>query len=96
MRISSSLVYQIKRKLNFYVAENIFINVDIEELNDVYGTSGHIKVDEDDDINEHQFNEDDYNGHDDDDDDDDEIKKEEEDNFDKIIKHQYVMKLTLM
>ena len=62
-------------------------------------TNGHAEVDEDDDIDKLQFNEEDYNGHD-----DDEIEEEEEDNSDYkdfeliffYVKHQCVMKLTLM
>jgi hypothetical protein len=45
---------------NFHVAENIFIDVDFEKLNDVLKASRHTEVDEDDDIDEHQFNEEDY------------------------------------
>jgi hypothetical protein len=61
-------------------------------------TNGHAEVDEDDDIDKLRFNEEDYNGHD-----DDEIEEEEEDNSDYkdfelifYVKHQCVMKLTLM
>jgi hypothetical protein len=59
-------VYQVapstnlEENLNFHVAENIFIDVDFEELNDVLKASRHTEVDEDDDIDEHQFNEEDY------------------------------------
>jgi hypothetical protein len=42
-------------------------------------TSGHTKVNKDDDIDKLQFNEEDYDGHDDDEIEDEE---EEEDNFD--------------
>jgi hypothetical protein len=45
-------------------------------LNDILITSGHTKVDEDDDIDEQQFNIEDYGGHD-----DDEIDEEEEYNL---------------
>jgi hypothetical protein len=41
-------------------------------LNDILTTIGHIKVDEDDNIDEQRFNVEDYGGHD-----DDEIEKEE-------------------
>ena len=51
--------------LNFVIAKNIFIDVDFEELNDILTTIGHIKVDEDDDIDEQRFNVEDYGGHDD-------------------------------
>jgi hypothetical protein len=37
----------------------------LEELNDILKTSGHTVVDEDDNIDEHQFNEQDYDRHDD-------------------------------
>jgi hypothetical protein len=50
----------LEENLNFHVAENIFIDVDFEELNDVLKASRHTEVDEDDDIDEHQFNEEDY------------------------------------
>jgi len=64
--------------LIFILLRIFFFYVDVKELNDVLITSGHTKVDEDDDIDEHQFNEEDYEGHD-----DDKIKEEEEeDNFD--------------
>jgi hypothetical protein len=69
----------LEENLNFCVAENIFVDVDVEELNDVMRTSGHIKVNEGDDIDEHQFNEEDYDGHD-----DDEIKEEEEEEDNSI------------
>ena len=52
-------------------------------------TCRHIEIDEDDDIDEHQFNEENYDGYN-----DDEI--EEEDNSNYIIKRQCVMKLSLM
>jgi hypothetical protein len=31
---------------SFYVAENIYVHVDINELNDILSTTGHTKVDE--------------------------------------------------
>jgi hypothetical protein len=55
-------------------------------------TCRHIEIDEDDDIDEHQFNEENYDGYN-----DDEIEEEEEeDNSNYIIKRQCVMKLSLM
>ena len=61
-----------------FILLRIFFYGDVKELNNVLITSGHIKVDEDDDIDKHQFNEENYNGHD-----DDKIKEEEEEyNFD--------------
>jgi hypothetical protein len=57
--------------LNFHVAKNVFVDVDVEELNDVLRTNGYTEVNEDDDIDDHQFNEEDYDGYD-----DDEIKEE--------------------
>jgi Na+/phosphate symporter len=72
----------LEENLNFYVAENIFVDIDVEELNDIIRTNGHKKVDEGDNIDEHQFNEEDYDGHD-----DDEIKeKEEKEEKDNLIK----------
>lgn len=52
----------------------------------------YIEVDEDD-IDEHQFKEEDYDGHD-----NDKIEeiKEEDDNSNYFVKHHCVMKLTLM
>ncbi|KAL9337457.1 hypothetical protein Peur_069226 [Populus x canadensis] len=58
---------------NFHVVENIFIDVDFKELNDVLKASRHTEVDEDDDIDEHQFNEEDYDIRD-----NDEIKEEKD------------------
>jgi len=55
---------------NFHVAENTFVNVDVDELNNVLRTSGHTQVDEDDDNDE--INVEDCNGHD-----NDEIKEED-------------------
>ena len=62
----------LNENLNFVIAKNTFVDVDFEELNDILTTIGHIKVDEDDNINEQRFNVEDYGGHD-----DDEIEKEE-------------------
>ena len=65
----------------FCVDENIFVDVDVDvdavELNDdLLRTNGHTEFDKDYEINEFQFNEEDYDGHD-----NDEIE-EEKDNFD--------------
>jgi hypothetical protein len=57
-------------------------------------TSRHIEIDEDDDIDEHQFNEENYDGYNDDE--IEEEEEEEEDNSNYIIKRQCVMKLSLM
>jgi hypothetical protein len=57
----------------FHIAKNTFVDVDIEELNDILRTSGHTQVNEDDDSD--QINVEDCDGYD-----DDEI--EEEDNSD--------------
>jgi N-acetyl-anhydromuramyl-L-alanine amidase AmpD len=63
----------LKENSNFHITENIFVNVDVKELNDTLRTSGYTKVNKDDDIDEHQFNEEDYDGHN-----DVEIEEEEE------------------
>jgi hypothetical protein len=57
--------------------------VDVDELNDVLRTIEHTEVNEDDDIDNHKFNEDDYDGHNDDDDEieEEEEEEEEEDNY---------------
>ena len=60
-----ALSTNLDENLNFVIAKNIFIDVDFEELNDILTTIGHIKVDEDDNINEQRFNVEDYGGHDD-------------------------------
>ena len=57
-------------------------------------TSRHIEINEDDDIDEHQFNEENYDGYNDDE--IEEEEEEEEDNSNYIIKRQCVMKLSLM
>jgi hypothetical protein len=41
----------LEKKLNFLVDKIIFIGVDVEKLNDILRTSGHTKVDEDNNIN---------------------------------------------
>jgi hypothetical protein len=51
---------------NFHVPENIFVDVDAKELNDILRISKHTEVDEDNDIDEFQFNEEDYDEHDND------------------------------
>ena len=43
----------LEEKSNFYITKNIFVNVDVEELNNTLRTSGHTKVNKDDDIDEH-------------------------------------------
>jgi predicted metal-dependent hydrolase len=45
---------KLEENLNFYVAKNIFVDVDVnvEELNDILRINGHIEVDWDDDIDE--------------------------------------------
>ena len=40
----------LEENLNFHVAESIFIDVDVEKLNDILKTSGYTKVDKDDEI----------------------------------------------
>jgi hypothetical protein len=61
-----ALSTNLQENSNFHVVENSFVHVDIEELNDVLRTNRHTQGDEDDDIDKHQFNEEDYDGHDDD------------------------------
>jgi len=68
-----ALSTNLQENSNFHVVENSFVHVDIEELNDVLRTNRHTQGDEDDDIDKHQFNEEDYDGHD-----DDKIGEEEE------------------
>jgi hypothetical protein len=67
------LSIDLEENLNFHVTNNTFVDIDANELNDILITNRHTKVDEDDDIDEHQFNIEDYGGHD-----DDENKEEEE------------------
>jgi predicted metal-dependent hydrolase len=45
---------KLEENLNFYVAKNIFVDVDVnvEELNDILRINGHIEVNWDDDIDE--------------------------------------------
>jgi len=63
-------VFQLDELVDPYcIAENIFVDVDIEELNDVLRTSKHKEVNEDDDSD--KINIEDY---DEDDDDQDEIE----------------------
>ena len=45
-RVTSS--NDLEENSNFCIAENIFIDVDIKELNDILNSSWHTKVDEDD------------------------------------------------
>ena len=72
-----------QKKIHIFHVKNIFVDIDIEKLNDVLRANGHAEIDGDDDNNEHQFNEEDYDGHEDDEiKDDDEEEKEEEDNSD--------------
>jgi hypothetical protein len=61
------LSIDLEENLIFHVAKNVYVNVDVDELNDVLRTIEHTKVNEDDDIDDHQFNKDDYDGHDNDD-----------------------------
>jgi hypothetical protein len=62
-----------------------------------WSTSRHTEIDEDNDIDELQFNEEDYDEHD-----DDEIEEKEDNSYSKDfelilnVKHQCVMKLTSM
>jgi len=72
-----ALSTDLEENSNFHIAKNIFNDVNIEELNNVLRTNGHVKVDEDDDIDEHQFNEIDFVRLE-----DNKIKEEEEDNSD--------------
>ena len=72
----------LEENLIFHVAKNVYVNVDVDELNDVLRTIEHTKVNEDDDIDDHQFNKDDYDGHDNDDEIEEEEEEEEDDNYD--------------
>jgi hypothetical protein len=40
----------LEENLNFHVAKSIFVDVDVEKLNDILKTSGYTKVDKDDEI----------------------------------------------
>ena len=62
-----------KKNSKFHFVENIFVDVDAEELNDVLSSSGHTQVDEDD---NDEINVEDC------DQDEDESIEEEEDNSD--------------
>jgi hypothetical protein len=42
----------LEENLNFCITKNIFIDIDIKELNDVLSSSGHTQVDQDDDSDE--------------------------------------------
>jgi hypothetical protein len=48
-----------EENLNFYVADDNFIDVGVDELNDILRTSRHTEVDEDDEIDDLQFSEED-------------------------------------
>jgi hypothetical protein len=77
------LSIDLEENLIFHVAKNVYVNVDVDELNDVLRTIEHTKVNEDDDIDDHQFNKDDYDGHDNDDEiEEEEEEEEEDDNYD--------------
>jgi len=73
--VASSI--DIEENLSFHVAKNTFVDVNIEELNDVLRTNEYTEVNEDDDS--YEINIEDYDGDDNDeieeDDDDDEIWK---------------------
>jgi len=66
-----TLSTDLDKNSNFCVYENIFIDIDARDLNDILRTNGHTKFNKDDEINELQFNEEDYDEHD-----IDEIKEE--------------------
>jgi len=67
-------VFQLDELVDPYcIAENIFVDVDVEELNDVLRTSKHKEVNEDDDSD--KINIEDY---DEDDDDQDEIEEKKQ------------------
>jgi len=69
-QVASSI--DLEENSNFRIADNIFIDVNAEELNVVLNSSGQAQVDKDDDSNE--INVEDYNGVDNE-------SIEEEDNF---------------
>jgi hypothetical protein len=48
-RVAPSI--DLEENLNFHIFNNIFVNVDVEELNVVLSSNGQAQVDEDDDIN---------------------------------------------
>jgi len=66
------LSIDLEENLFFHVAENVYVNIDVGGLNDVLRTIEHTQINEDDDIDEHQFNEENYDWH----------EEEEEDNYD--------------
>jgi len=68
-----ALSNDLDENLNFCITKNIFVDVDVEKLNDVLSFSGHIQVDEDD-INEINVEDCDRNG--------DKSIDKKEDNFD--------------
>ena len=41
-----------EKNLKFCVTDNIFVDVDFEELNDILSSNGHMQVNEDDNSNE--------------------------------------------
>ena len=55
-----ALSIDLEENLNFHVFDNIFVNVDVEELNVVLSSSGQAQVNEDDDKND--INVEDYDG----------------------------------
>jgi hypothetical protein len=68
----------LEENLNFHIAQNTFVDVDVEELNDILRTSVYTEVKKkDDDIEEQQLNIRGYDGYD-----DDEIEEEEEEEED--------------
>jgi len=69
-QVTSSI--DLEENLNFHIADNIFIDVNAEELNVVLNSSGQAQVDKNDDSSE--INVEDYNGV-------DKESIEEEDNF---------------
>jgi hypothetical protein len=71
-RVSPSI--DLEENANFHIANNILVDVDVEELNVFFSSSGYTQVDEDDDNDE--INIEDCDGT------DDESIKKEEDNFD--------------
>jgi hypothetical protein len=69
-----ALSIDLEENLNFHIFDNIFVNVDVEELNVVLSSSGQAQVNKDDDNND--INVEYYDGA------GDESIKEEEDNSD--------------
>lgn len=72
----------IQKKIQFYIVEITFVDIDIYELNNILRINKHTQVSEDDD-------KDDINVEDCDRYDNDEI--EEENNVDQFTQHEYVM-----